>query len=125
MTAESVSRAFESLTTLPALEGGFLRHLLFQAIDDPALALDPALATHLYLVPLVVRVLPSSFVRSILASPSVRFMAANTLDDAARNVAVGRDDISAETLVKLSRIALHDPAFLAYFLDNRPPSPFL
>jgi hypothetical protein len=89
------------------------------AIDDPELATLPALAEHLYLVPQVVRSLPPAFVRSF---PSWTH---ETVDTLARQVAQGRSDISADTLVRLSRVPLRDPAFLAVFLEGRPASPFL
>jgi len=115
---DTITRAFESLQALPILEGGFLRRLLLQAIDDPELATNPALAEHLYLVPSVVRVLPPATVHHVM-------WAGKTLDDAAADVASGRSDISLETLSKLARVALRDPPFLANFLAGHPASPFL
>lgn len=115
---DPVTRAYESLGALPILEGGFLRHLLYQAINDPELATHPALAQHLYLVPGVVRILPPAFVR-------YGQWAKKALGISARRVADSRSDISAETLERLALVALEDPRFLACFLEGRPASPFL
>jgi hypothetical protein len=124
---DPVTRAFESLSTLPALEGGFLRHLLFQAIDDPDVARNPALAEHLHLVPQVLRALAlePNVIRQIPTRPGMEDWARDALSAIAVVAASGHLRVSPDMLAKLSHIALRDPRFLANFLEGRPASPFL
>ncbi len=120
---DPVTRAFASLEALPALEGGFLRHLLYLAIDDPELATNPRLAEHLRLVPRVVRALPSGLARHIQSNPN-GLVGHESVASVARVIAFNRE-VSPETLAKLSLISLRDIPFLECFLEGRPASPFL
>lgn len=120
---DPVTRAFESLSTLPALEGGFLRWLLFQAINDPELAVNPRLAEHLHLVPQIVRALPPGLARQILTNPHGT-AGHKTVAAVAQTVAFERD-VSPETLAQLTLVSLRDAAFIECFLEGRPASPFL
>lgn len=123
MSSDPVTRAFESLSTLPPLEGGFLRQLLLEAIDDPSLATNPALSEHLHLVPRVLRALDPGVIQE-LHRPGVVAWAGNALEVITLDVALA-PDVSAETLAKLCRVALRDVPFLVAFLDHRPVGQFI
>lgn len=130
MTTDHITRAFEALTGLPDLDGGYLRHLFFVAINDPALATDRHLAEHLLLVPRVLRAaLEPAFVRQIPTNPDLEIQANIQLGNVAAAVVIDIAPrgvvVSPETLMKLCRLALRDPRFLAHFLEGHPVSPFL
>src|SRR5690606_16684901 len=126
---DHITLAFESLAALPSLDSGFLRHILLQAIDDPLLATDTALAEHLALVPRVLGLLQPSLVRLIVddAHPGLAKVTADLVANVA-GVIVDMQDrpgISTETLSRLCQGALRDPACLAHYLEGKPVSPFL
>jgi hypothetical protein len=127
VSTTTVEQAFARLASVGAQERGFLQHVLMRALQEPDLVDAPGLADNLPLVPFVLRSLPvaPNFFRTLPNDEAHQQWAAGAVRDISARVARSTNIGDGNLLTRLVLTAIDDPRFVAHFLENRHPEPFL